>query len=111
MIKPCSQIYSTFQIHDENIYFFGGRDGYQNRSLSIYNTSKIVVFSFLMSYQGKNFVYQVNEARRKEEIPPPSTNTFSAIHNNQLIIVGGVIMKNGNYQNDLEQVYALSLGM
>ena len=40
MIKPWSKLHSTPQIHEENIYLFGGTESDSSRHLSIYNTSK-----------------------------------------------------------------------
>jgi len=44
MIEPYSKIHSTFQVHEENIYLFGGAQNDPSSHLSIYNISKTKAF-------------------------------------------------------------------
>jgi len=53
-------------------------------------------------------VIEISDVDRKEEIPPPCYDSFSAIYNNQLIVIGGIIEKK---QRDFNEIYSLDLGM
>jgi len=104
----CPEISRAVQIHENNIYIFGGNKT-ANNYLSIYNISKRTVKKiFYIIFQGKNFMYEI---AIKGNLPPAAYDCFSAVYENKMFVFGGFI-PDGNSRNptrNLEQIYSLNL--